>query len=77
MDLGTVSRFLRHRDLSTVNRYVHASTGRIRQEIEDRLGSHDADGLSALKTAQMEALIDRIADRVAAKLGPPSVQARQ
>ena len=70
VDIGTVARFLRHRDLSTVNRYVHASTGRIRQEIEDRLGSHDADGLSALKTAQMEALIDRIADRVAAKLAP-------
>jgi len=55
------------RDLSTVNPRLHASTGRIHQGMEDRLGSHDADGLSALKAAQMEALIDRIADRVAAK----------
>ncbi len=75
VDIGTVARFLRHRDLSTVNRYVHASTGRIRQEIEERLGSHDADGLSALKAAQMEALIDRIADRVAHKLMPQVARA--
>lgn len=68
VDLGTVARFLRHRDMSTVNRYVHASTGRVRREIEDRLGSHDADTLSALNAAQTEALIDRIADRVAHKL---------
>ncbi|MGD9498449.1 MAG: tyrosine-type recombinase/integrase [Armatimonadota bacterium] len=68
VDIGTVARFLRHRDLTTVNRYVHASTGRIRYEIENRLGSHDGDALSTLNAAQMEALIDRIADRVATKL---------
>ncbi len=47
VDLGTVARFLRHRDLSAVNRYVHASTDRIRQEIEDRLGTQDANALTS------------------------------
>ena len=46
------------------------AAGACHLEIEDRLGSHDADGLAVLKAAQMEALIDRIADRVAAKLAP-------
>lgn len=66
--LGTVAQFLRHRDMSTVGRYVHASTGRIRREIEDKLGSQDADALTALNTAQTESLIERIAERVALKL---------
>lgn len=68
VDLGTVARFLRHRDLSTVSRYVHATTGRVRREIEDKLGLHDADTFSALSAAQTEALVERIADRVAQKL---------
>lgn len=68
VDLGTVARFLRHRDMSTVNRYVHGSTDRIRREIEDKLGLEDASALNAFNEAQTEALVERIAARVADRL---------
>lgn len=68
VDLGTVARFLRHRDMSTVNRYVHSSSSRVRQEIETKLGRYDADALGTLSGAHTEAMTERIADRVAKKL---------
>lgn len=68
VDLGTVSRFLRHRDPSVVSRYIHAGTARVRQEIEDCLGLHDGGALAALNAAQMDALVERISERVAQKL---------
>lgn len=67
MDLGGVACFVGHRDLSSVSRHVHASTGRIPQETDGHVGSRDAGGLPALKAARMEVLIDRIAHRVEAK----------
>jgi site-specific recombinase XerD len=37
VDLGTIARFLRHSDMSTVGRYVHAGTEVIRRQIEERM----------------------------------------
>jgi site-specific recombinase XerD len=37
VDLGTIARFLRHSDMSTVNRYVHAATDVVRREVEAKL----------------------------------------
>lgn len=34
VDIGTIARFLRHSDLSTVSRYVHAGTETLRRQIE-------------------------------------------
>jgi len=36
VDLATIARFLRHSDLSTVGRYVHAGTQAVRREIETK-----------------------------------------
>lgn len=39
VDLGTIARFLRHEDATSVNRYVHAGTAVVRREIEGKLAS--------------------------------------
>lgn len=44
VDLATIARFLRHADLSTVGRYVHASTESVRREVEAKMGRVLPDG---------------------------------
>jgi len=39
VDLGTIARFLRHADMSTVGRYVHAGTEVVRREVEGKMGT--------------------------------------
>lgn len=39
VDLGTIARFLRHSDMSTVGRYVHAGTEVVRREVEAKMTS--------------------------------------
>ncbi len=65
VDIGVIARFLRHADLSTVSRYVHASAEAVRRQVEDKLsgqgftlppppcGTH-----GELRTAVKEAVIE-------------------
>lgn len=39
VDLGTIARFLRHSDMSTVGRYVHAGTEVVRREVEAKMAT--------------------------------------